>query len=126
MHVQRLVDLLCGSPAESGASLWGRLVRHCRNGFVEQRFVEPVEQQVARYVAGLGDADKRAWWSWTEAGQECMDDPMRRDIREIEMDLEMVLLEEVLDRASSEAEEHDPRRGRVRADPRRRGRAHRG
>lgn len=85
--------------------MWPQLVKHCKNGTVDQKYVDPVENQIKRYIADLSDADKRGIWSETETGRMNDGSADDWDIQGIAMDLENELLAEVLDDAFRQAEE---------------------
>ncbi len=104
LALREIEDKLAAQPAEGGGNAWDGLVRGCKDGSVNQRFVEPLEKQIYEYIAGLGEADKREIWSQTETGQMNGDDGECWVIGSIEMDLREELLAEMLEEAFRQAE----------------------
>lgn len=102
-------DILNTCSAEIGGNAWDQLVRNCKDGSVDQRFVKPVEEQISKYIASLSETDKRQIWSQTETGQLNSIDSKSWDIGGIEMDLDSELLAEVLDHAFRLAVEIRPK-----------------
>ena len=107
-----LTDILAECPAQTGGNVWGQVVRHCKRGTVDHRYVTPVEQQIPQYIAGLSETDKREIWSQTETCQMNGADASFWMIEDIEMDLENELLAEVIEQAFREAEGKSQKRRR--------------
>jgi hypothetical protein len=97
-------DILAACSAETEGNVWEQLVRNCKRGGVSQTFVEPVEDQIRKYIASLSEADKREIWSQTETGRENGGDSTSWDIGDIEITLENELLAEVVEEAFRQAE----------------------
>jgi len=103
-------DILAICPFGSGGHVWCQLVKHCKNGTIDQKYVDPVEHEIRKYIAGLREADKRKIWSETETGLMSAGNTDDWDIQGIEMDLENELLAEVLDNAFRQAGERNKHR----------------